>query len=248
MASLHERVPAASRGTTPSHPRIQGGGGRALPPGPLTLGSLRISQYACPPPPRSPCRRVHLSRSSQERSRREATRVRVAPPQRPDSAVAATTPVPDCCIAHTLSHLTQGHASEHSTEGRCAFSRKPRPPPPPPAWLPPVRQTVAWGPVASSRNARSPPPRALDLGACHRAPDPRVVVHSAKRLPTTSALTAMAAPEPAIRPRRCHHDPSRPPGCSPWLALAGSLRISRTNAHRPRRCHRDPSRPSGCSP
>ena len=31
----------------------------------------------------------------------------------------------------------------------------------------------------------------------------------------------------ARRPRRCHPDPSRPPGCSLWQTLAGSLRISR---------------------
>ena len=52
----------------------------------------------------------------------------------------------------------------------------------------------------------------------------------------------------AHRLRRCHRDPSGPPGRSPWRTLAGLLRISRKPVGRPGRCHRDPSGPPGRSP
>ena len=121
-----------------------------------------------------------------------------------------------------------GMPSEHSTEGRCAFSRKPRPPPPPPSWTAPVRQTVAWGPVAFSRSARSPPPPAVTrghaLGRLTRRHAPGRLTRGslrvfAKTTPTATVFTVTAAPESAVRPRRCRRDPSRPrlaaPGRSP---------------------------------
>ncbi len=141
-----------------------------------------------------------------------------------------------------------GMPSEHSTEGRCAFSRKPRPPPPPPSWTAPVRQTVAWGPVAFSRSARSPPPPAVTwghaLGRLTRRHAPGRLTRGslrvfAKTTPTATVFTVTAAPEfgrppPPVPPRPI---PTAAGGPRPQPG-DGPLHLACFRGIRPRACSR----------
>ncbi len=268
MGPLHQRVPAATQGTTPSHPRIQRGAEKpcprrlirgaapsaAGPPGRTLLPAPcppALDPGACPRAldPGGCCAfRENASAASAMADPEPAICPADATATNPDRRDAALgRPSQGCCTfresrargprrCHRHPSRPPGCGPWQTLAGSLRISRtharrarphhrgRPRAGHPPPSMPPGPIPTVGPQPLADPRRVvahfaktRPPPPpmppRRIPTAGMQPLADPgRVVAHFAKH---------------ARRRCRCHRDPSRSSGCSPWQTLARSLRISR---------------------
>jgi hypothetical protein len=189
---------AARRRPTP-HPMW---GGKALPPRPLIRGP-RL------PPPAHPAALATLPYSPLPRAGEVGSRSdpgEGARPQRPNPVVAATRPVPDCCIAHTLG-APDPRAHSHTTDPRVVahFAKTPprrsgrEEPAPAGGSLRNFAKTTSAATGARPSPGRVPSAPSPAGGAC---PGGRVVAQFREKhpRPCDRRLLATASPKSATRP------------------------------------------------